>query len=76
MRGHVVHYDSTLSNIVPLLHSKTCEKSGSGKIDKMVAVMVESDLVQADGLAHSAFNVERLDVLPVLFEEGDEEINA
>jgi len=33
-------------------------------------------LEQADGLAHRRFDVERLDVLPVLFEERDEEVNA
>lgn len=74
MRGHVVHYDSTFSNIALLLHLSTRRKSGRSQRDKMV--VVTSNLVQADGLAHGAFDVERLDVLPVLFEEGDEEVDA
>lgn len=37
---------------------------------------MEGNLVEADRLAHGAFDVERLDVLPVLFEEGDEEVDA
>ena len=33
-------------------------------------------LVQTDGLAHRRLDVERLDVLPVLLEQGDEEVDA
>jgi len=33
-------------------------------------------LVEADGLAHGGLDVERLDVLPVLLEQGDEEVDA
>lgn len=33
-------------------------------------------LEETDGLAHRRLQVERLDVLPVLFEERNEEIDA
>jgi len=33
-------------------------------------------LVQAHGLAHSSLDVQRLDVLPVLLEQRDEEVDA
>ena len=33
-------------------------------------------LVQTDGLAHRRLDVERLDVLPILLEERDEEVDA
>lgn len=33
-------------------------------------------LEETDGLAHGRLDVERLDVLPVLLEEGDEEVDA
>ncbi len=33
-------------------------------------------LVETDGLAHRRLDVKRLDVLPVLLEERDEEVNA
>jgi len=33
-------------------------------------------LVKTDRLAHCALDVERLDVLPVLLEERDEEVDA
>ena len=36
----------------------------------------EKRLVQTDGLAHRRLDVERLDVLPVLLEQGDEEVDA
>jgi len=32
--------------------------------------------VQPDGLPHGAFDVKRLDVLPVLFEEGNQEVDT
>lgn len=41
-----------------------------------MVVVIEGILVKADGLAHGTFDVERLDVLPVLFEEGDEEVDT
>lgn len=34
------------------------------------------ELEQTDGLAHRRLDVERLDVLPVLLEKGDEEVDA
>ena len=37
---------------------------------------IKRELEETDGLAHGRFEVERFDVLPVLFEEGDEEVNA
>jgi len=37
---------------------------------------VKPQLVEANGLAHGRFDVQRLDVLPVLLEQGDEEVNA
>ena len=33
-------------------------------------------LVEANGLAHSGFDVQGLDVLPVLLKQGDKEVNA
>ena len=33
-------------------------------------------LVETDRLAHGGLNVERLDVLPVLLEQRDEEVDA
>lgn len=33
-------------------------------------------LEETDGLAHGRLDVKRLDVLPVLLEEGDEEVDA
>jgi hypothetical protein len=33
-------------------------------------------LVEADGLAHGGLDVQRLDVLPVLLEQGHEEVDA
>jgi len=33
-------------------------------------------LEETNGLAHSRFDVKRLDILPVLLEEGDEEVDA
>ena len=36
----------------------------------------EVRLVQTNGLAHRRLDVERLDVLPVLLEQGDEEVDA
>lgn len=33
-------------------------------------------LEETDGLAHRRLNVERLDVLPVLLEQRDEEVDA
>ena len=36
----------------------------------------EKRLVETDGLAHGRLDVERLDVLPVLLEQGDEEVDA
>lgn len=36
----------------------------------------KSRLVKTDGLAHGGFDVKRLDVLPVLLQEGDEEVDA
>ena len=33
-------------------------------------------LEQTDGLAHGGLDVKRLDVLPVLLEQGDEEVDA
>jgi len=38
--------------------------------------MVKSDLVQTNGLPHCGFDVQRLDILPVLFEERDEEVDT
>jgi hypothetical protein len=35
-----------------------------------------NELVQTNGLAHSAFDVKRLDVLPVLLKKRDEEVDA
>jgi len=35
-----------------------------------------SNLEDSEGLAHSRLDVERLDVLPVLLEEGDQEVNT
>jgi hypothetical protein len=32
--------------------------------------------VEVNGLAHSGFNVQGLDVLPVYLKQGDEEVNA
>jgi hypothetical protein len=32
--------------------------------------------VEAHGFAHSRLDVKQLDVLPVLFEEGDEEVDT
>ena len=37
---------------------------------------VKRELEETDGLAHGRFEVERFDVLPVLFEEGDKEVDA
>ena len=36
----------------------------------------EKELEQTDRLAHRRFNVQRFDVLPVLFQKGDEEVDA
>ena len=36
----------------------------------------ERRLVEADGLAHRALDVQRLDVLPVLLEQRNEEVDA
>jgi hypothetical protein len=33
-------------------------------------------LVEANGLAHSGFDVQGLDVLPVLLKQGDKEVNT
>ena len=33
-------------------------------------------LVETDRLAHGGLDVERLDVLPVLLEQGDQEVNS
>ena len=38
--------------------------------------MIKAQLEEADGFAHSRLDVKRLDVLPVLLEEGDEEIDT
>jgi hypothetical protein len=38
--------------------------------------MGKNELVQTNGLAHSTFDVKRLDVLPVLLKKGDEEVDA
>ena len=35
-----------------------------------------SCLEETDGLAHGGLDVQRLDVLPVLLEQGDEEVDA
>jgi len=39
-------------------------------------VLSSCDLVEAEGLAHGALDVERLDVLPVLLEERHEEVDS
>ncbi len=36
----------------------------------------DEPLVETDGLAHRRLDVKRLDLLPVLLEERDEEVNA
>jgi hypothetical protein len=35
-----------------------------------------SNLEDTDGLAHGRLDVEGLDILPVLLEQGDEEVDA
>ena len=40
------------------------------------APCIQSRLEETDGLAHGRLDVKRLDVLPVLLEEGDEEVDA
>ena len=36
----------------------------------------EARLEETDGLAHGSLDVERLDVLPILLEQGNEEVDA
>lgn len=49
-----------------------------GKLSEfsLVILVVLGDLEEAHRLAHGCLDVERLDVLPVLLQEGHEEIDA
>lgn len=45
-------------------------------VEKRSAGEDETRLEETDGLAHRGLDVQRLDVLPVLLQEGDEEVDA
>ena len=69
---HVVHYalDGVICIVLTRVHvTKIMGGEENGEWQK-------SRLVETNGLAHRALDVQRLDVLPVLLEQRDEEVDA
>ena len=50
--------------------------SDKNRLGEETVARTTSRLEQADRLAHRRLDVQRLDVLPVLLEQGDEEVDA
>lgn len=66
MRGHVLHYDSVFSKYRVPFFTQTLAKISVGTNMTSSNDGGRNGLVEANGLAHGAFDVQGLDILPVL----------